>query len=244
MSFEPIKRLRLGEQIASAIRDAIISGRYAAGSLLPSERDLAEQFSVARTSVREALHRLEAWGLVELRHGAAPKVQDFLASVGIQLLPHLIAPGGKLDATLFADLMQLRAGLLAWVAGQAASRFGEASTDEGTKRNDALADLRSLVDKLETAASAQSRQALDLEFFMTLIGLTENRVMILIANAVSRLYRAHQKLFASLYEDALFDPRHHRRVVEAIALGERAEAASAMEAFGLSALNSEVLRCP
>jgi DNA-binding FadR family transcriptional regulator len=42
------ERLRLDEQVASAIADAIIDGRYRPGTLLPPERELADQLGVNR----------------------------------------------------------------------------------------------------------------------------------------------------------------------------------------------------
>ena len=91
MSFAPVKRLKLAEQLASSIRSAIIQGTYGPGDTLPSERDLAGQFEVNRSSVREAILRLEAWGLVEVKQGGGTRVRDFLTSAGLQVLPFLTA---------------------------------------------------------------------------------------------------------------------------------------------------------
>ena len=55
----PIEPRRLYRQIATILRDSIDAGRFPAGSLLPPERDLAEQLGVSRTSVREALIALD-----------------------------------------------------------------------------------------------------------------------------------------------------------------------------------------
>ena len=48
------------ESVRRIIREAIVDGRLSAGDRLPSERDLAAQFGVSRTSVREALRVLSA----------------------------------------------------------------------------------------------------------------------------------------------------------------------------------------
>ena len=60
----------LSAQIATAIRDAIISGKLPVDERLPSEAELSEQFDVSRPTVREALKRLAAQSLIRTQRGA------------------------------------------------------------------------------------------------------------------------------------------------------------------------------
>ena len=60
----------LSAQIASALRDAIISGHLRVDQRLPSEAELAEEFNVSRPTVREALKRLAAQSLIRTQRGA------------------------------------------------------------------------------------------------------------------------------------------------------------------------------
>jgi GntR family transcriptional regulator, transcriptional repressor for pyruvate dehydrogenase complex len=53
--FEPISRRTISEEIRDVLVDKIRSGEMAPGAQLPSERELCDQFGVARTSVREAV---------------------------------------------------------------------------------------------------------------------------------------------------------------------------------------------
>jgi GntR family transcriptional regulator len=55
--------------VAAKIREAIVSGAYADGTLLPGENALAERFAVSRTTVRGALERLAADKLIDTRTG-------------------------------------------------------------------------------------------------------------------------------------------------------------------------------
>ena len=64
-----VEPVRLYRQIAALISDRIDKGAFPVGSLLPAERDLAEQLGVSRTSVREALIALEVSGKVSIRVG-------------------------------------------------------------------------------------------------------------------------------------------------------------------------------
>lgn len=69
-AFAPLDRRRAFESIVDQVREAIFSGRYGPGARLPTERELAAQFGVARHAVREAIRVLEHSGLVTVRRGA------------------------------------------------------------------------------------------------------------------------------------------------------------------------------
>ena len=67
-------------QIADSLLDQIESGELAPGTRLPSERTLSELFDVNRLTLRRALGRLEAQGLIVRKHGkgnfiAEPKIE-------------------------------------------------------------------------------------------------------------------------------------------------------------------------
>ncbi len=61
----------LSARIASDVRASIMAGRLIVGDRLPSEAELAEQFGVSRSTVREALKRLAAQSLIRTQRGAA-----------------------------------------------------------------------------------------------------------------------------------------------------------------------------
>lgn len=73
-----IEAIQLGDRTIEAIRTAIITGELAGGAPL-RDRQLAEELGVSRTPVREALHRLEAAGLVEPRGRSGWAVTPFTA---------------------------------------------------------------------------------------------------------------------------------------------------------------------
>lgn len=58
------------ELVAEQLQRAIMLGRFMPGEKLPPERAMAEQFGVSRTSVREAIHILVGYGLLNIKRGA------------------------------------------------------------------------------------------------------------------------------------------------------------------------------
>lgn len=72
-------------QLEASLRDALVSGTWKAGEAMPPERLLAEQFQVSRLTLRKALERLEAQGLVQRRQGSgtyvAPRLEQPLSAL-------------------------------------------------------------------------------------------------------------------------------------------------------------------
>jgi len=65
--FAPVERRTVAEEVREAIAERVRTGELPPGCQLPSERELCEQFGVARTSVREAIQGLIMLGLLEKR---------------------------------------------------------------------------------------------------------------------------------------------------------------------------------
>ncbi|MGK5628606.1 GntR family transcriptional regulator [Streptomyces sp. URMC 123] len=59
----------LYQQVAAAIRDAILAGEFPPGAALPSESQLIERYKVSRPTVRNAISALRSEGLIDVQHG-------------------------------------------------------------------------------------------------------------------------------------------------------------------------------
>jgi len=228
VQFKPIKPQKIAEQVAAVLRDTIINGTYRAGQTLPSERDLATQFEVNRSSIREAILRLEAWGLVDIRQGGGTMVRD-VTSAGLQVLPFLLAPNGELDAKWLMDLLQVRVLMLSWTASKAA----ENAKPEHVER------LRAALESLSAATTAEELQLADYEFFEGMVSAADNRVIALIANAVREVYLENKALFLGLYAFN-FELKDHEKAFAAIETGDGEAARVAMDSYGRRALGGGV----
>ena len=60
----------LSAQIASTLRDAIVSGHLRVDDRLPTEVELAEEFNVSRPTICKALKRIAAQSLIRTQRGA------------------------------------------------------------------------------------------------------------------------------------------------------------------------------
>ena len=100
MALQPVSRRSVPEEVFEQILGEVLSGQMQPGESLPSERRLAEVLGVSRPAVREALKRVAAAGLVEVRQGDATTVRDFRRHAGLDLLPRLLLRGGAAGAGL------------------------------------------------------------------------------------------------------------------------------------------------
>ncbi len=101
--FAPVKRRTISSQIRAQLLEAIRTGELEPGSPVPAERQLCEQFGVARTSVREAIQGLTASGYLE-RRGNRPVVAERMPEI------RLTGESATLDdrKTLVRQLFEVR----------------------------------------------------------------------------------------------------------------------------------------
>lgn len=79
---KPAKNIPRYLQLAAELREAIMAGRYSDGSQFPAETVLCDHYDVSRFTVREALRRLQAEGLIARKRGSGTVVQPAAARGG------------------------------------------------------------------------------------------------------------------------------------------------------------------
>ncbi|MBW1893153.1 MAG: FadR family transcriptional regulator [Deltaproteobacteria bacterium] len=126
----PIAKKRLHEEIMEQLKDKIIRGDLKPGSKLPPERELANQLEVNRTTVREALHKLESMELIEIKHGNGIFVRDFFESGSLELAGHILFLNGKLNIKILRNLLDLRRLLVPEISYYAALNRSKKDLDE------------------------------------------------------------------------------------------------------------------
>lgn len=122
MALQPVTRRSVPEEVFEQIATDVLTGEMPPGEALPSERRLAELLGVSRPAVREALKRLSAAGLVEVRQGDVTTVRDFRRHAGLDLLPRLLFRNGELDISVVRSILEARLRNFPKVAELAAER--------------------------------------------------------------------------------------------------------------------------
>lgn len=115
--FQKIKPKKISDEVYEQIKSIILSGKLKPGERLPPERDLALEMGVSRTSLREAIQRLEAQGFLYQVQGGG----TFVKTITNGILDSAVEEFVKRDEAIF-DLMEIRKILETWGAHTAAIR--------------------------------------------------------------------------------------------------------------------------
>lgn len=116
---QKIHNKKLSDVIVERLESMLLQGDFLAGQKLPPERQLAEQFSVSRPSLREAIQKLEAKGLLVRKQGGGTWVSDQLAPKVTDPLMTLVAtyPEGQFDLLEFRHALEGMAAYYAALRG-------------------------------------------------------------------------------------------------------------------------------
>ncbi|MGW8483999.1 FadR/GntR family transcriptional regulator [Microbacterium sp. NPDC055903] len=146
--------------VTAHLERLIATGAVAPGEKLPPERALAEQLSVSRTTVREAMHELENRRLIERTPGRGTRVRERGAQA--RDLDALVASAGRQD-----DVAELRSAVEPLLARLAAQRATSAS----------IAALEELVVASAGPITAARSLELDTTFHQTLASAAGNPLL-------------------------------------------------------------------
>ena len=214
-----VQRSLVSDQVFRALCEDLLSGRYAPGEKLPTQRRLAADLGVNMASIREAVKRLEQLRLIESRQGEGMRVRDWRAHGGLDVIAHVLFGASGLERETLADVMEARRTMLVAVGRLAAER-----------RTAALARrMRELADRIAGAEDEESAQTLDFAFFSEMVEAAGNVVYVLVMNSIRELYFQRAELFRALVADHEELSPLYRRAAAAVEAGSAGRAGSAVE---------------
>ena len=198
---QPVNRHRLHDDIILQLQEKILRGEFPPGYKLPPERDLAVEFGVNRSTVREALKKCEALGLLSILHGDGIYVRDYRETGNLELLKSLFLTANKQVPELLDGLMQLRSIIVPPMAAHAASNRNSSELEEldlTIKNNDiTLQEKDLLIHRIIARASG-------------------NMAYIFLLNYFNDIFRGFGDLYFSKPENREMTIRFHRDILAAI----------------------------
>jgi GntR family transcriptional repressor for pyruvate dehydrogenase complex len=218
--FQKIPQKKVSDRVFDQIRALITSGQLRPGERLPPERELTGLLDVSRSSVREAILKLECLGFVEQRHGEGSFVRSVMETPLTNFLQEFIQQDEFMD-----DLMEIRAVLETWGAETAASN---ARVEEVEAMEACLAEMR------RACETGRIGHELNVRLHFLISTASRNRFLVHVMNTISSwIQGVTSKVYADTAEDRTIQARlleQHTAIVAAIRNGDGPAARQAMAA--------------
>lgn len=197
----PVKQLKLSDAVAAQLESLVRSGHFGAEGKFPSERDLAEQFGVGRSSMREAISKLETLGIIVRAHGVGTFVLDM--SEQSQKSMSLLSAGNVTALELFDVRYAVEPNGAAMAAARRTSK-----------------DIKELKVLLKEAAvpdiSAKEFVKLDSDFHSLIAEATRNRLFIQIYKQIAPHHVIYSEKVISFENRLALAHEGHLRILQAI----------------------------
>jgi GntR family transcriptional repressor for pyruvate dehydrogenase complex len=216
--YKVVQTARLYEQIVQQIEESILKGALKPGDQLPSERELANQFGVSRTAVREAVKALHEKGLVEAHPGRGTFITSGTSHSIRQTLDWILRaghPDGK------AYVVEAREILEPEIAALAATRADE----------EALASMREAVAVMDNARrDPDAFIEADLDFHLALAEAAGNPLILSLIDSIVAVLREQRMRIFKIEGGPERGQYHHKKILEAMEHRDSQGAREAMRA--------------
>lgn len=190
----------ISERVYNYFVDEISSGRWPIGTRVPSENQLCGQLNVSRISVRSAIYRLSALGLLKSKQGSGTYVCGNIVTMPMKgLLPTVtLKQGDKLSLIEFRKVMEVAS------AGYAAQRI---TTEQAEKMLESIFDMDNAQDAGEIAAA-------DYQFHWLIAEATQNPF-------IQSVYEILGESYLRLFDDNVSymgkkGTEYHKKILTAI----------------------------
>jgi GntR family transcriptional repressor for pyruvate dehydrogenase complex len=210
----PVNRKPVYEQVADRLREFIDGNQLKAGDKLMTERELAVELGVGRSTIREAITALRAQGIVEVRHGEGiyllNRSEDLISSLAAELVAtHVDHP----------YIWEARQAVEVQCARLAASRAGD----------DDLAEMSAALDLMahEVAAGQPALEG-DRRFHLGVVTASHNPILIQLVNGIRGSFDRTSETSLTRPGQPARSLAEHRSIFEAVKSGQPATAADRM----------------
>lgn len=216
--YKTVQSSRLYEQIVRQFEELILSGKLKPGDQLLSERELAQQFGVSRTAVREAIKALHEKGLVEAYSGKGTFITNATSQAIRQSLDLMMKIGQSGNMTHLEEVREI---LEPDLAAMAATRAEEQH----------LATMREAIAVMDR--SQQDPDAYieaDLDFHLSLAEAVDNPIILSLLDSIVELLREQRLKIFRVEGGPARGQYHHKRILEAVERRDPEAARDAMRA--------------
>ncbi len=204
-----LTKITTAEAVVESLKERIRGNEFGPGERLPSEQALLKEYDVSRLTLREALARLSALGVVQVKHGKGAFVTR---SISVTAMNDVLIPlFPELDTSGMTDLVEARN----LIESEIAAKLAAGRTPDQLERLERL-----LVYDDSILKDPESFAARDHEFHLALVKMSGNQFFIVMYQALSRHIRAFLVRYAQSLKDRKTAMERHRGILKAIADGD------------------------
>jgi GntR family transcriptional repressor for pyruvate dehydrogenase complex len=216
--YKVVQTSRLYQQIVQQIEESIDKGELKEGDQLPAERELAQQFGVSRTAVREAVKTLSEKGLVEAYAGRGTFITNGSTNSIRNTLDRMIR-NGPLEGTVhLAEMREILEPEIAFLAAKRADQETISAMQESISVMDAA--------RMDPEAFIEG----DLDFHLALAEAAGNPLILSLIDSIVGLLREQRMRTYYTEGGPERGQYHHKRILEAIEHRDPQGARDAMRA--------------
>jgi GntR family transcriptional repressor for pyruvate dehydrogenase complex len=221
--FAPVPRSqRLSETIADQLLEAIVTGGFRIGALLPSERELGDQFQVSRTVIREAIRALSTKGVVEVQSGRGVRVLRLDTTPVTEAMALLLRSTSDID---FFKVHEVRTMFEVHMSGLAAARASDAE----------IAELKDIVRATEDVTDdLEKTSELDVAFHRAVARATGNELFVVLLDSIGPALLQTRRATLAIPHRPTIVVEQHRQILEGIGAHDPVIARASMEAHLVS----------
>ena len=224
-------RSTLADSLARGILAFVRAEKLKPGDRLPSVRDLSVRYQVAVPTVREAIRLLEAFGVVEVKHGSGTFVRT---SQPPMMLANPTA--NSIDTQVILDLLETR---LLFEPHCAECAAGKPSSPE-------VAALAGILERAEAALNNDDTtlQDANMAFHIGVARCAGNIVLAQVMTLLTEIYSSEQTVMLTVSNQRLQDHQEHCAILDAIQAGNPERAGALMREHLLSVQRTVAARLP
>ncbi|MBI9071457.1 MAG: FadR family transcriptional regulator [Melioribacteraceae bacterium] len=211
------QREPISKKIVAIIEESILDKTFKAGEKLPSEAELCVQFGVSRTSIREAIQKLSAHGLVTIIKGKGIYVNKISSeSVTVPFIKYL---QHKLSDGYFKDLIEARNVLEPAIAALAAANHTE----------DDIEKLETDIEELKLATDPKEHSKWDMQFHYDLAKASKNSIIPILLKPIQEIMPDIKSVILDKVKDAHNSALEwHTNILKAVKANDPEAARTAM----------------
>lgn len=213
MHIKSIKRKSVSEEVFDQIKDNIVKGVWKEAEKIPSENELCKIFNVSRVSVRSAIQKLQAVGILTTNQGQGSFVSTSMSG---NILNGFI-PLLNINTEEFRDILEFREALEFKSIDLAVDRATEADL---SKVGDALENM------IKHRENYKEFTRFDYEFHLNIVKASKNKIFISIMQSYKSIFINYLEEMNKVYQTKDMSLENHKNIYEALLKGDNQRAKS------------------